>query len=29
VQLSAAHSLDDVDFAIEQFAAVRDELAAG
>ena len=28
VQLSAAHSLDDVDFAIEQFAAVRDELSA-
>jgi glycine C-acetyltransferase len=28
VQLSAAHSLDDVDFAIEQFVAVRDELAA-
>jgi len=29
VQLSAAHSLDDVDFAIEQFVAVRDELSAG
>lgn len=27
VQLSAAHSLDDVDFAVEQFVAVRDELA--
>jgi glycine C-acetyltransferase len=26
VQLSAAHSLDDVDFAVEQFVAVRDEL---
>ena len=29
VQLSAAHSLEDVDFAIEQFVAVRDELSAG
>ena len=29
VQLSAAHSLEDVDYAIEQFVAVRDELAAG
>ena len=29
VQLSAAHSTEDVDFAIAQFVAVRDELAAG
>ena len=29
VQLSAAHTLEDVDFAIEQFVAARDELAAG
>ncbi len=28
VQLSAAHSAEDVDFAIAQFLAVRDELAA-
>ena len=27
-QLSAAHSFDDVDFAVAQFAAVRDELAS-
>ena len=27
-QLSAAHSFDDVDFAVAQFAAVRHELAA-
>ena len=25
-QLSAAHSFDDVDFAVAQFVAVRDEL---
>ncbi|GIS58113.1 MAG: hypothetical protein CM1200mP2_03380 [Planctomycetaceae bacterium] len=29
VQLSPAHSTEDVDFAIAQFVAVRDELAAG
>ena len=29
VQLSAAHSTEDVDFAIAQFVAVRDELSAG
>ena len=28
VQLSAAHSPADVDYAIEQFVAVRDELAS-
>ena len=27
VQVSAAHSRDDLDFALEQFAAVRRELA--
>jgi glycine C-acetyltransferase len=27
-QLSAAHSFDDVDFAVAQFTTVRDELAA-
>jgi glycine C-acetyltransferase len=27
-QLSAAHSFDDVDFAVAQFSAVRDEIAA-
>ncbi len=27
-QLSAAHSFDDVDFAVAQFSAVRDEVAA-
>ena len=29
VQLSAAHSTEDVDYAIAQFVAVRDELSAG
>jgi len=29
VQVSAEHEIADLDFAVEQFAAVRDSVAAG